>query len=292
VTLDYTDGLTSRFNREPVGPGLGYQFGIGGADDFRFMDGDTAAAVTDRESWRVRSGVVLPGGVELGVSYATGDVSTLDTRSDRTVHTRTWPDLTLGGDTRGGIPGTPVDQVSMTAGLQRNVREISFGGLSQQLRVDELTSVPWELRLAFAGSASLLYSGSVEIGDGQDPTGDTERDAQAHRISFTSTLAPVGILADRLDRPVDFSLTLTYASESECRVARFRTDCVAFVDRINRAFSVNLGTGMQGFEVGLQASYNNRQSFIGQQQGSTQFQLGLYGRFLFEAGRAVGLGEG
>jgi hypothetical protein len=290
LTLNWEDGLTSRFNRDPVRPGLGYQFGLGGLDDFRVMDGDTAAAVTDRTGWRVASGVLLPWGIDLGVGYSDRDTETLDPRSDRTVRTRTWPDVTLGGSTPGPIGGTPVDRASLTAGVQRDVREIAFGGLSRQRRVDEALRVPWELRLSLAGSGSLLYSGSVEKGEGTDPTGDTERDAQTHRVSFTSRFVPPGPFADRLDRPVNLSLILTYSGETECRTARDRAECVAFVDRINRALSVTLGTGMQGFEVGLQASYNDRQSFIGQRQGSTQFQLGVYGQFLFQAGRASAIG--
>ena len=41
---------------------------------------------------------------------------------------------------------------------------------------------------------------------------------------------------------------------------------------------------MSDFEVGIQGSYFDRQSFVGQRRGSTQFQLSVFGQFLIEAG--------
>ena len=39
-----------------------------------------------------------------------------------------------------------------------------------------------------------------------------------------------------------------------------------------------------GFEVGIQASYDHRQSYVGQQNASTEFQVGLFGQLQFSAG--------
>ena len=47
---------------------------------------------------------------------------------------------------------------------------------------------------------------------------------------------------------------------------------------------MTLDTEVGGFEVGLQMSYDDRQSFVGQRTGSTQFQLGLFGQLEFSAG--------
>jgi hypothetical protein len=40
--------------------------------------------------------------------------------------------------------------------------------------------------------------------------------------------------------------------------------------------------------MGFQMSYNDHKSFIGLRSGSSQFQLGLFGEFNFEAGNAMG----
>ena len=53
-----------------------------------------------------------------------------------------------------------------------------------------------------------------------------------------------------------------------------------------------MSTTMSDFQVGLQASYTDRRSFVGRRAGSTQFQLSLFGQFLFEAGRLPAVGGG
>ena len=61
-------------------------------------------------------------------------------------------------------------------------------------------------------------------------------------------------------------------------------DCVPFIDQVSRAASLSLDTSVGGFEMGLNISYDDRQSFVGQQTGSTQFQVGLFGQLDFAAG--------
>ena len=57
LSATYRDGITSRFNRDPVDPRFDYQLGFGGRDRYRFVDADTAATLTDRASWRLSAGV-------------------------------------------------------------------------------------------------------------------------------------------------------------------------------------------------------------------------------------------
>jgi hypothetical protein len=37
-------------------------------------------------------------------------------------------------------------------------------------------------------------------------------------------------------------------------------------------------------EVGVHLTYTSRRSFVGRHDGSTQFQLGLFGQFIFNSG--------
>jgi hypothetical protein len=39
--------------------------------------------------------------------------------------------------------------------------------------------------------------------------------------------------------------------------------------------------------VGLQMSYSSRQSFVGTHNGTSQFQIGLFGTFEMKAGREL-----
>ena len=286
ITYTWQDGISSRFLREAVTPGLGYQFGVGDLESFRFMDGDTAATLTDRTLRRVQWGVAIPVGVSVDVGWTESDASTLDVRSDRRIHDETWPEVTARVESV-VLPGPArrvLERVSFAAGIRENRREISFGGSGLQLRTVADREVPVDVTLLWAGATTTGYRGSFRVGEGRDPTGGTDRDRTSHTLSLSAALAPPALLSDRFDRPLQVSLLVNYISERECRASAGRTDCVAFIDQLNRSAGLTLDTGTGSFQVGLQASITDRQSFVGQRTGSTQFQLGLFGQFLFEAG--------
>ena len=46
---------------------------------------------------------------------------------------------------------------------------------------------------------------------------------------------------------------------------------------------------MSELNVGFQMSYNHTKRFIGTRDGSTNFQLGLFGQFNFSAGQLPGM---
>ena len=138
--------------------------------------------------------------------------------------------------------------------------------------------------MTWMGSLVTSYRGSFRRGKGVDPTGDTEHDEVTHRFSVGAQLAPPGKLAERLDRPVRFSLILGFAAESDCRSTASADECVPFVDQLRRSMGLSLDTAIGGFELGMQMSYDRRQSFVGQRTGSTQFQLGFFGQLQFSAG--------
>ncbi len=290
VTWDATDGITSRFSRAPVDPGLGYQFGWEDVNGFRVLPGDTAVTLTDGLSQRVGWG--LGGGrASLDLAWARSDVTVLDARADREILSTTWPDI------RGRVSDLEIlntlapglTRVSLSAGFIRSRRETEAGG-GLQTRSNEEVQLPWDVTLSWVGSVVTAYRGSVLDGEGRDPTGDTERDRTTHRFSISSSFVPPFGLSERLTGPVQLSVIASYGSERECRVPRSRPQCVAFVDQINRALSMSMNTRVADFQLGFQASYTDRRSFVGRRTGSTQFQLGIFGQFLFEAGRFAGGG--
>lgn len=284
LSVTYRDGLTSRFHRDPVNPGTGYQLGWGGRRDFRFMAEDTAATLNDRTTWLLGSGLSLPGGATLDIGYERTLATTLDTRSDRETVRRRWPDL------RASLPSvtlpasTGIQSVRLSLGVTRSKEETVFGGRGLQRRVQEDVQVPFDVSVTWRGTLVTSYQGSVRRGDGEDPTGGTERDADSHRLSVSSRVVPPWGLSDRLDRPVRVSLLAAYTSERDCRVTAARETCVPFVDQLRRSVSLSLDTSVGGMEVGLQMSYDDRQSFVGQRTGSTQLQLSLFGQLDFAAG--------
>ncbi|MDP2958326.1 MAG: hypothetical protein Q8N53_18000 [Longimicrobiales bacterium] len=284
LSVAYQDGLVSRFHRDPVDPGLGYQFGWGGADDFRFLQGDTAATLTDQEAWTLGSGLRFADGGALDVAYHRSESSTLDTRSDRTTTERRWPDVRVSLPPLGLPAFTFVQRVSVSAGYASTERETAFGGLGPQRRIQSDVQVPLDVSVSWRGTLVTTYRGSFRSGEAEDPTGLTDRRQVTHRISVSSQFLPPGPWAQRLDRPVRFSLLAGYTAERDCRTTATQEACVPFLDQIRRSLSVSVDTSVGGFELGMQASYDDRQSFVGQRNGSTQFQLGVFGQLQFSAG--------
>ena len=284
LTLTYEDGIISRFNREPINPGLGYQFGFGETDDFRLISGDTAATLTDRSAWTMGSGVTIPGGFGLEAAYSLVEGVTLDTRSDRTTTQKVWPNL------RAQLPPlslpavTGIRTINFSSGVVRTERETVFGGRGLQRRFDEDLQVPINVSIAWRGTLVTSYQGSFRNGHGSDPTGDTERGQHTHRISLSSRFLPPFGLARRLEQPVNFSFLANYTSERDCRTTAAKKECVPFLDLIRRSVNMSLDTNIRGFEFGVQISYDDRHSFVGQRTGSTQLRVMLFGQLQFSAG--------
>ena len=93
-------------------------------------------------------------------------------------------------------------------------------------------------------------------------------------------MRPPSRWAARLTRPITMSGVLQYASDRNCRTTTTRAECVAFLDELIRSLVFRVETAVSGTDVRLQLSYTDRQSFVGLQSGSSQFQFGLFGRFV------------
>ena len=281
LSATYRDGITSRFNRDPVDPRFDYQLGFGGRDRYRYVDADTAATLTDRASWRLSSGVALPGGAGLQVGYVWSDSEALDVRSDRNTRQETWPDV------QATLPAirlpsfTGIRSINLSSGIVRTEREVTFGGRALQRRSDSDLQVPLDISVQWLRTLVTTYRGAWRDGTGVDPTGDTEREERNHRISLNTQLLLLGGIASRLDRPVSLSIIGTYRTERNCRATAAGEDCVPFIDQALRTVSLQADTSVRGFSFGLRISYDDRQSFVGQRTGSTQFQVGLFGQLDF-----------
>jgi hypothetical protein len=284
ISVAYRDGITSRFNRDPIDPGLGYQLGWGGTEAFRFMDADTAATLTDRYAWRLGSGLTLPGGATLQVGYQWTDARTLDIRSDRRTLLRSWPEVQASLPTLAPPASTGIRTINISSGIVRTQRTIEFGGRAVQRRFAEDIRIPLDVSVQWQRTLVTSYQGAFRTGRGEDPTGETERDEWSHRVSITSQLLPAGFLSRRLDRPVNLAILGALTSERICRNTTARDECVEFVDQTRRTLNVSLDTSVQGFSVGLQVSLDDRQSYVGQRTGSTQFQVGIFGQLDLSGG--------
>jgi hypothetical protein len=80
------------------------------------------------------------------------------------------------------------------------------------------------------------------------------------------------------------SLLGAYTTQRVCRETATIGQCVEFIDQLGRTVNLSMDTSVRGIVVGLQMSLDQRQSFVGQRNGSTQFQAGVFGQLQFGGG--------
>lgn len=278
-------GLNGRFFRDPVNPSAAFQLGLGSSRTFRFIDADTASIFTGRTSWTGGTGVGLPLNLRLSGNYSDSRAEIVNPRGDRTLWTRSWPDL------RVSVPRLEMQErirrflesFSFSAGYRENLTETTFGAGRLQKRTRKERQVPVEVNFSWAGNLTTRYSGSVARGKGVDPTGDTRTERQSHTVLLSSVLEEPPFLGKQLDEPLRLSFGYQYASELNCRVPAGQRSCVPFVDFLNRSLNLTLDTVISPLRVGLHMTWTDRQSFVGRHEGASQFQLGVFGEFLLDS---------
>ena len=280
--FNYTSGLTSRFNREPVNPGTIYELGWGGRDDFLVIGRDSASTLSDRESITVTGGLKFLGSGALRIGYQRNDYQTLDTRSDREDLSTVWPDVNV-SVTNLALPGflSPVlERLSASAGYRRRKSSLEFGTGARQNRFGDDRAVPGSLTLVFPRGFTLTYEGRRDRGESSDPTGETRRTQNSHALSAEATLrSPIRAFRQRGAR-MRFELNLGYSDEVRCRQPTPGSPCVAFIDQLEREASLSIDSTVRDYQLGVRLHYLDRRSFVGRRAGLTRFQLDIFGQFL------------
>ena len=128
---------------------------------------DSAATLNERDRIRVRGGVTFPGSGSVTARYDRSLNQTLDTRSDREVLEKVWPDLT--GTVR-NVPLPPslrsaILRLSVGSGYTRRTRGLEFGARTLQDRFREDHAVPFSTALTLAGGLILDYRGRAGWGE-------------------------------------------------------------------------------------------------------------------------------
>jgi hypothetical protein len=287
-------GLSSRFFREPVDPGVGFQLGWGDRDARRFLGTDTASIFTGQTTWTGGTGVRLPLNLRLTGNYSESRTDILHARSDRELWTRSWPDVRviLGQVALPERARSVIQTLSLSSGYRKNSRESTYGGRGLQRRYNEEWQIPLEASATWAGTLTTRYNGSYAKGEGGDPTGGTRTRRHSHTFLLSSTFEDPPLLGEKLDGPLRMTVGYQYSSELDCRIPQGQSSCVPFVDFLNRSLNLTLDTLITQLEIGLHITYTSRRSFVGQRGGSTQFQLGLFGQFLFDQGAFVPPSDG
>ena len=278
----YVNGVTSRFNRDAVDPGAIYELGWGRREDFLLIGADSASTLSERGRISVRGGLRLPGSASVGLSYDRSLNETLDTRSDREVLRKVWPDVrgAVGDVPLPGFLSVAVERLSVSSGYRKETRGLEFGARTQQDRFREDREVPMSLTMVLARGLTLTYRGRLNRGESHDPTGDTRRERNSYSLLASALLrSPMASFRDR-GAPLRVTVDLAYLDEVQCRVASPGGPCVSFIDQLERAASVSVDSRVRDFQLGVRFRYLDRRSFVGQRAGSSQFQFNVFGQFL------------
>ncbi|MCI0437314.1 MAG: cell surface protein SprA [Gemmatimonadetes bacterium] len=294
VNVTWNSTLGSQFEREDFAPGLGYQLGLGDLASFRAIGSDTAATASDRDDVRIGSLIALPRGAQLNVNYTRTASQGFDARGGKRTQQQTgWPNLRLAWRQ---IPLPASIQsvlLSVNAGLgfERVDRESVLGSRTPQIRgADERRWSP-ELSVTITGGITASYNGTISRAETMDPTGNGEQDGDSHRIQVAGIFQPPGFLREKMRNPISTILSFTDDAQRRCRFrpsAEATETCVHFVDTTNRTFGLTLDTVLSDITIGLRVNYTSRDNRAGTRTGSNQFQVALFGGFVFESGEFGG----
>ncbi len=290
VFISRQGGISARFFREPVSPGAGFQFGWGGQDALRFLDGDTASIFTGHTTWTGGTGVRLPSqpqGLRELLRVQNRDSPPAQRQGSLDpILARSEGDTGSGSSSGGGQEGPRIPVRLLGLSKEPDGDDLRGPGPSAAVQRGVADPCGCERHLGRSGDDPLpgeLFHGR----GGRSDRRDSDPDGTRMRFFVSSSLAEPPLLGSRLDGPLRLSLGYQYSSELNCRVPQGRADCVAYVDFLNRSVNLTLDTVILPLEVGLHLTYTNRRSFVGQHDGSTQFQLGFFGQFLFNSGTFV-----
>lgn len=293
VRFAWSRRVNATFDRVDVRPGFSDQFVTAGLGGLRVAGGDTASAAGQNRRWSLEGGYRLPADLEATLRYASSEDRTFTLLSERRREEVEWPAVSLRWR-RAPIPGFlrgAVNSLSLNGGYTK--RERTTATVTGQDLGDELESVNLGTVLTFQNGFSLSYQFETSLTDRLDATGSSESDRTSHDVRATGTLRSVGGL---LRRPVRLALAYGRNGNFECREVGGSgftgfpgfgvplDDCVAHVDQTTQSASFTLDTDFTGYSLGVQFSWVQRASQIGQRLRSNQFNLNIFGRFFLRAG--------
>ena len=170
VDINYTRTLQASFDRASGMPGLGFQLGVAGLDDFRSQGGESARNAGVTNALTVSNTFALPLGLSLVNRFQRTDTRNWTRRLAREQSTvdgaqRTFPDLSLRWNWRPPTTLTPfVSGIAGQAGFRRTARTTLAPGFTVGNPIDRTTdrtrsyplnfSASWEVLGGFTTSAS------------------------------------------------------------------------------------------------------------------------------------------
>jgi hypothetical protein len=296
ISFSWTGTLASQYQRQKARPDLAYQFGLGGFDSFLRQDADTASRVTDIEGISLSTGFRLPLGAGINIDYSDNDAVIFTQVTKTKNRTVEWPNVNLNWS-RLPIPGLLqrwVSNVGLRVGyrFQESRSEVPR---ADQVRESETTSIPFSFNVGLTTGWSFSYTFDTSEEERRDLTGVTFGDRSNHSLQVNGRLQPLS-REGRFRNPIRISLRLAQDTQEQCRRLGDpfappsgepdgpTQTCEPFTDLRIRRIDLTVGTDLPPFVLGLQGSWRDTQSQIGQQPGNTQLEISFFGQFLLETG--------
>jgi hypothetical protein len=294
LSFSWVRTLASQYQRQDASPGTGYRFGLGGFSSFLVQGGDTASRVADSDGITLSTGFRFPLGLALNVDYSDNDALIWTPVTKTNNHSVAWPNLTLNWS-RLPLPAS-FERWVASAGIRvgYSVRNSSSEiARAEQLRETETRTIPLSFNLALTTDWSFSYSLDLAEDERRDPTGITIGDRQNHSLQVSGRLRPLS-QQGRFRNPIRISLRLGQDTQTQCRRLGdpftapsdpgAQAVCEPFTDLQIRRIDLTVGTDIPPFALGLQGSWRDTQSEIGQRPGNTQLEFTFFGQFLLETG--------
>ena len=297
-TVSWLQNVNSTYSRRTARPDLSYQLAFEGPVGLRTEAGDTASRVGDSKALNLSSGVRLPLGASIGVDYGQTDQFLWSPINRTRAQTTTWPNIRLNWN-RLPIPGL----------LRRWLRNWGFRTgytirtteslvlNADQRRDSEVRTLPVNVNLALTTNWSFDYSLTLSDEERRDATGATFGESNNQSVQVTGNIRPL-TRTGSFRNPIRVSLRLSQQVQEQCRRlgAEFADlplepgegegiqRCEPFTDRTIRSVDLTVGTDLPPFTLGLQGTWRDVQSELGQRPGNTQLEISAFGQFQFESG--------
>jgi hypothetical protein len=294
-TVAWSGAMASTYHRQTARADLGYRLGLGGFDDFVVQDGDTASRVADSQTLTFATGFRLPLGASLSVNYGDSDVLLWTPVNQTRNKSTSWPSVTLAW-TRLPLPAILqrwVNSLGVRVGynLRSSRSEVSQ---ANQLRETDALSIPLSINLSLTTEWSFGYT--LDLGDEErrDPTGVTESKRANHSLQVNGRVRALSSQG-RFRNPIRVSIRLSQDRQEQCRTLGNPYErpplpggeplsCEPFTDLRIRRMDLTVDTDVPPLSLGLQGTWRDTQSEIGQRPGNTQLEITLFGQFLVETG--------
>jgi hypothetical protein len=171
--------------------------------------------------------------------------------------------------------------LTLSSGYQRRTQRQEALGSAHRQGLDA-TTIPISAKAAWRGGINLVYRAEWRQETSESPASATERMDRTQSASLNGTLRLPEAFSRYLRGPLSLDLSYTQGDRLECRISPENPECAAeseFVRNRERLLRFEAATRVGLLKVGLRADYLGRHSLIGERNGNSQFNAGLFGEF-------------